>query len=74
MLVLETQIENVSSAAQRERYGKVEGQKKSKIKATANQGTESFYRSIGHKPVCKDSGYLKENFLLQDILAWRYCW
>lgn len=40
MFVLETRIENVSSAAQRECWGKVEGQKKSKIQATSSQGTE----------------------------------
>lgn len=39
MFVVETRIENVSSAAQRECWGKVQGQKKSKIQATSSQGT-----------------------------------
>lgn len=43
VFVLETRIENVSCAAHRERWGMVEGQKKSKIQATCSPGTDSGF-------------------------------
>lgn len=60
MFVLETRIEKVSAAARREGWGKLEGQRKSKIQAR----NYSHFIDPSYINLCiKTSDYLKENFL-----------